>query len=376
MALSRVVMSSRKKVVVVDDSEIVLHWVETALSDEFDVIGITSAVDAAATIYREKPDMVLLDVKMPVLRGDHIVGLARESSDGRPVPVVLFSGMPVEELAARAAACGADGYIQKSGDTDDFLRRVLQIVGSEPAPRAVAVEGADAGTRPGAGGVRKSIVVAGSLPGLVRELGSLGDAFRILERARGSEVLQTLQVEGVVLLVVGPDLPELTAAALCSRVRHEHRTAQVSILFVGDAHDTARAQTASKSGANVVLLRPFNVVQLSAAVSTLANVASRRRTRLLVRMDAGGGVGAGFQVGFTHNLSSSGMLVESEAAFDVGARVSLRFFLPGETVEFTTDADVVRIERRSADRPLIGLRFLTLDAPSRASIERFVASAM
>lgn len=91
----------------------------------FDLKIVTSANPfALSTLLRdEDPDLVLVDLGMPAIRGDKLIELARK--DGPPrATFVLFSGGADEELAWRAKACGADGYVRKGGEPD-ALARVL-----------------------------------------------------------------------------------------------------------------------------------------------------------------------------------------------------------------------------------------------------------
>lgn len=364
------VSSAKKKVLVVDDSDIVLGWVEASLGNEFEVVSLTSAVDVAATVFREAPDIVLVDVKMPVLRGEHIVALARDTAGERRMPVVLFSGLTADELAARAASCGADGYIQKTGDSEHFMRKVREFVeGTSPVSEreAESRRGMRAAAGPG-----RALLIGGAAPTFSAELATLGNAYQRIYRTRGSEVLQAMQGEAVSLLMVGPDLLDMTAVDLCVRVRAELRIAQVSIIFVGGLRDVSRAREAMRAGANAAFVQPFDPAALVAQVQTLASVAVRRSTRLLVRMEVESTQDAGFQVGSTHNLSSSGMLVESDVHLEIGSTIKLRFFLPGESTEVSTQARVVRIQPRANGKSLVALAYVNLQRVARDAIERFV----
>lgn len=366
-------MAPKRKVLVVDDSDIVLHWVESALSAEFEVIGLTSAVDTAATIYREKPDLVLLDVKMPVLRGDHIVTLARESAGDRPLPVVLFSGMPADELAEKAASCGADGFIQKSGDIDSFVMRVKQVFSRETGRtggRAALQMGRAADVED-----RKLLLIAGPQDWLSKEAGMVRDVFRVLRRPTGQEVQKSVRSDRPALVVLGTDLPDIGATELCRRLRGDKSTSGISCLFVGETTDRERSDDARSAGVNDVLLKPYEDMAFLEAVSRLADVAVRRATRLLVRMEVGLSHGDEFQVGFTHNLSASGMLVESEYAANPGESLKLRFFLPGQPRELVADAEVIRVQGERGGRTTVGLQFTYLSLEDRTALEQFVHGA-
>lgn len=119
-------MSVRKpKVVVIDDSEIVLEVTKGALeSAGYEVVTHDRPAGCVALILHEKPDLVLMDVNMPGLGGDTIVSVfARAQPRGETI-VLLHSSLSAEVLRTKAAAAGANGFIQKSGDLFGLVREV------------------------------------------------------------------------------------------------------------------------------------------------------------------------------------------------------------------------------------------------------------
>lgn len=70
-----------------------------------------------------QPDVVLLDVNMPALRGDQLVPLLREARHGRTSRIVLFSSNDEATLRESVEKTGADGFIRK-GDIDRLASKV------------------------------------------------------------------------------------------------------------------------------------------------------------------------------------------------------------------------------------------------------------
>ncbi|MCA9597907.1 MAG: response regulator [Myxococcales bacterium] len=103
-----------KRVLLVDDDPVILELGRAALEGAaFEVATQSNALGMLATLLRHDPDIVVMDVSMPSLRGDHAVGVVRRG-ERRARFVVLYSGMVVEELRAAALRAGANGYISKS----------------------------------------------------------------------------------------------------------------------------------------------------------------------------------------------------------------------------------------------------------------------
>jgi CheY-like chemotaxis protein len=73
---------------------------------------------------REKPDLVLMDVTMPHLGGDTIVGVLGRAKPRGDTVVLLYSGLPADVLRVKAEAVGAQGFIRKSADMFALVREV------------------------------------------------------------------------------------------------------------------------------------------------------------------------------------------------------------------------------------------------------------
>jgi DNA-binding NarL/FixJ family response regulator len=97
-------------------------------SDErFVVVGTATngqeAVELAAAV---RPDVVLMDIDMPVMDG---VDASRRIHEAQPqLPIVLVSASQFEDRVANAWAAGATGYVQKHRVTEDLISTILAVV--------------------------------------------------------------------------------------------------------------------------------------------------------------------------------------------------------------------------------------------------------
>ena len=122
---------ARRKVLVVDDSEIVLDATRLVLEySGFEVLTSPTPFGTQTTIASELPDLVLLDVTMPALRGDALVEMIRASKGVRSTRIVLHSDRSAGELGELVSRCGADGFICKTSDHDELVRQVKTWVAS------------------------------------------------------------------------------------------------------------------------------------------------------------------------------------------------------------------------------------------------------
>jgi CheY-like chemotaxis protein len=117
--------NQQRKILVIDDSEIILEVTRAALeSAGHRVVTHDRAAGCVALILQQKPDLVLMDVNMPHLSGDTIVGVLGKAQPTGDTVVLLHSSLSADILRVKAAAVGAQGFIQKSGDLFALVREV------------------------------------------------------------------------------------------------------------------------------------------------------------------------------------------------------------------------------------------------------------
>ncbi|MFL0429154.1 ANTAR domain-containing response regulator [Kocuria palustris] len=109
----------RRVVVAEDDSMIRMDVVEMLSSEGYDVVGEAADGRRAVELTREhEPDLVLMDVKMPVLDG---ISAAEEIAAERIAPVVLLTAFSQKELVERAREAGAMAYVVKPYTAADLI---------------------------------------------------------------------------------------------------------------------------------------------------------------------------------------------------------------------------------------------------------------
>ncbi len=109
-----------KRILLIDDSETTLRMVASVLDRSgFEVRTSTDIDQLTAALGEWRPDLILTDVNMPGTSGNELCRQLKATYETAHVPVVLFSSMAVDELAALARSCDADGFLTKS-DLDDL----------------------------------------------------------------------------------------------------------------------------------------------------------------------------------------------------------------------------------------------------------------
>jgi len=75
-------------------------------------------------VFEHKPDLVLIDLGLPDIDGQTVIGLIRENDDAKHSLIVAFTAYPEDTAAEMAKAYGCDGVITKPIDTHKFADQV------------------------------------------------------------------------------------------------------------------------------------------------------------------------------------------------------------------------------------------------------------
>jgi two-component system KDP operon response regulator KdpE len=117
--------AKRQLVLVVDDNPKVLKFIEIDLKlHGFEVATTTSGKEALELVKSKKPDIMLLDIIMPVMDGLEVLRQLRALSQ---LPVIAFSASHGNR--DDALRLGANAFISKPFQPDDMVRRIEALIG-------------------------------------------------------------------------------------------------------------------------------------------------------------------------------------------------------------------------------------------------------
>ncbi|MFA5143526.1 MAG: EAL domain-containing protein [Candidatus Omnitrophota bacterium] len=91
---------------------------------------VTMVHDGAAALekVKEKPDLILLDVMMPVMGGYEICGRIRQDGATRNIPVIMLTAKNMSRDKVEGLQIGADDYINKSADMEELFARIEALL--------------------------------------------------------------------------------------------------------------------------------------------------------------------------------------------------------------------------------------------------------
>ncbi len=145
--LEVVVPVARATVLVVDDHALLRTGVANIINQEPDLRVVAEAgtgAEAVAAYERHRPDVVLLDLRMPVMEGVEVVRRIREFAP--QARVIVLTTYDTDDEIARALKAGAKAYVLKDISADDLISCIRTVLAGRtylaPAAAAKLAEGA------------------------------------------------------------------------------------------------------------------------------------------------------------------------------------------------------------------------------------------
>ena len=114
--------SGTLQILVVDDERPIRRFLRTALSAEgYQVVDVATGEDAIATVTRQTPDLIILDLGLPDISGLEVTSQLREWTE---IPIIILSVLDGEKDKIAALDAGANDYVTKPFGMGELLARM------------------------------------------------------------------------------------------------------------------------------------------------------------------------------------------------------------------------------------------------------------
>lgn len=114
------------KVLIVDDLEGVRRMLLYALEDDYDVRQASNGLEAISAVARERPDVIVMDLDMPVMDGVEATRRLKADPGFAGIKVLAVSGQHNSERA-RLVQDSADAFIEKPYEIDELIEAVRRL---------------------------------------------------------------------------------------------------------------------------------------------------------------------------------------------------------------------------------------------------------
>lgn len=124
--------SNKKTILVVDDEPDFQTYLSTLLEDNgYQVVIADDGEDGLAKVKEARPDLITLDVTMPVKSGVRFYREMKESDQWKSIPIIMITGVSGDFekfISTRSQVPPPDGYISKPIQQDELLAKVKELL--------------------------------------------------------------------------------------------------------------------------------------------------------------------------------------------------------------------------------------------------------
>jgi CheY-like chemotaxis protein len=119
---------SRKKILIVDDTEWNRDLLVQLLEDDYDLVQAVNGEEGVKKTLAEKPDLILMDLGMPVMDGWEATRRIKANGELKHIPIIAVTShaMVGDEIQAREAGC--DDYVPKPIDETELLEKMKRLL--------------------------------------------------------------------------------------------------------------------------------------------------------------------------------------------------------------------------------------------------------
>jgi len=120
----------KKKILIIDDELDLITLLRTRLESQgYEVIYANDGDTGIAKVEQNKPDLIILDLKLPNLGGFWICKSLKSQDKYKNIPVIILTGVyKTEEDKNQALELGASAYIEKPFDAKVLLKRIEELL--------------------------------------------------------------------------------------------------------------------------------------------------------------------------------------------------------------------------------------------------------
>jgi len=118
-----------KRILIVEDNEDNLYMIKFILEqNKLDVITAVSGTEGLEKTFKEKPDLILMDIQLPDINGLEVTKRIRQITSDEPIPIVALSSYAMTGDKEKALEAGCTEYIEKPINPETFMDQINRFL--------------------------------------------------------------------------------------------------------------------------------------------------------------------------------------------------------------------------------------------------------
>ena len=119
-----------KKILIVEDVEFNRDLLTQLLEDDFQLVAVSDGQAGIAATERERPDLILMDLSLPVIDGWEAARRLKARADLRSIPIIALTAHAMHGDEAKARASGCDDFLTKPIDEVRLFQMLNRYLGT------------------------------------------------------------------------------------------------------------------------------------------------------------------------------------------------------------------------------------------------------
>lgn len=124
-------MGMKPRILLVDDSAINLAYTEQKLKDHFEIVAVNSGSRALRYLKGERPDLILLDIRMAEMDGIETLREIRALENGAEIPVIMLTSKNDRASIVESQKLGIYDYVLKPFEAEELCARIRHALEKE-----------------------------------------------------------------------------------------------------------------------------------------------------------------------------------------------------------------------------------------------------
>ena len=118
-----------KRILIVEDQEDNRQILRDLLSStDYEIVEAENGVEALAAVAKQRPDLILMDIQLPVMDGYEATRRIKANPVLRQIPIIVVTSYALSGDDTKAFAAGCDGYVAKPYDPIALLAKIREYL--------------------------------------------------------------------------------------------------------------------------------------------------------------------------------------------------------------------------------------------------------
>lgn len=125
------IKNMKKNILIVEDEKLILSAFKDRFEKEgFDVLAAENGEEGLKKIAQKRPDLILLDIAMPIMDGFEMLETIRSNEENKKIPVIVLTNLDKKNNIPKAADLGATIFLTKANSSlDEIVKQTKKMLG-------------------------------------------------------------------------------------------------------------------------------------------------------------------------------------------------------------------------------------------------------